>query len=181
MISCLILSFLLTEICMKTNYYFYYLRRNLFSFLCCPIMCIYVLSSTLWFPHILCSVPLYLQMFIGGLISYLRYLCLFVHSGVKHILCCVFDFPFVLCTLCYQFLWIVHFWFPLRYSLTFIYKNRSKLFHCLSRVWQKHDLISSNELLSEWFSRLELINNLSWARYPGSGVTFIIHMSLSEF
>ena len=114
MISCLILSFLLTEICMKTNYYFYYLRRNLFSFLCCPIMCIYVLSSTLWFPHILCSVPLYLQMFIGGLISYLRYLCLFVYSGVKHILCCVFDFPFVLCTLCYQFLWIVHFLFPLR-------------------------------------------------------------------
>jgi hypothetical protein len=26
----------------------------------------------------------------------------------------------VLCTLCCQFLWIVHFWLPLRYSLTFI-------------------------------------------------------------
>ena len=24
--------------------------------------------------------------------SYLRYLCLFVHSGVQHILCCVFVF-----------------------------------------------------------------------------------------
>jgi hypothetical protein len=27
----------------------------------------------------------------------------------------------VLCTQCCQFLWIVHFWLPLRYSLTFIY------------------------------------------------------------
>ena len=32
----------------------------------------------------------YLQMFVGGLMSYLRYLCLFAHSGVKHILSCVF-------------------------------------------------------------------------------------------
>jgi hypothetical protein len=29
-------------------------------------------------------------------------------------------FFFVLCTLYSQFLWIVHFWLPLRYSLTFI-------------------------------------------------------------
>jgi hypothetical protein len=28
---------------------------------------------------------------------------------------------FVLCTLCWQFFWIVLFWLPLRYSLTFIY------------------------------------------------------------
>ena len=27
----------------------------------------------------------YLQMFVGGLMSYLRYLCLFAHSVVKHI------------------------------------------------------------------------------------------------
>ena len=30
--------------------------------------------------------------------SYLRYLCLFAHSGVQHMLCCVFAlFLFVLC------------------------------------------------------------------------------------
>jgi hypothetical protein len=29
-------------------------------------------------------------------------------------------FFFVLCTLCCQFLWIARFWWPLRYSLTFI-------------------------------------------------------------
>jgi hypothetical protein len=36
------------------------------------------------------------------------YLCLYAYSGVQHILCCIFVlFVFVLCTLCYQFLWIV--------------------------------------------------------------------------
>ena len=39
-----------------------------------------------------CSVRLYLQLFVGGLMSYLRYLCLFTYSGVQHILCCVFVF-----------------------------------------------------------------------------------------
>ena len=29
-------------------------------------------------------------MFVEGRMSYLRYLCLFVHSGVQRILCCVF-------------------------------------------------------------------------------------------
>jgi hypothetical protein len=48
-------------------------------------------------------------------------LCLFGYSGVQLVLCCIFAlFFFVLCTLCYQFLWIVHLWFPLRYSITFI-------------------------------------------------------------
>ena len=52
------------------------------------------------------------------------YLCLFVYSGVQHILCCVCVlFFFVSCTLCCQFLWIVHFWLPIRYSLTFIWNN----------------------------------------------------------
>ena len=37
-----------------------------------------------------CSVRLYLKLFIEGLMSYLRYLCFFAHSGVQHILCCVY-------------------------------------------------------------------------------------------
>ena len=37
-----------------------------------------------------CSVRLYLQLFVGGLMSYLRYLCLFSHGGVQRILCCFF-------------------------------------------------------------------------------------------
>jgi hypothetical protein len=42
--------------------------------------------------------------------SYLRYLCLLAYSGVRRMVCYVFVlFFFVLCTLCFQFLWIVHF------------------------------------------------------------------------
>jgi hypothetical protein len=52
-----------------------------------------------------------------------------VNGGVQHILCCIFFvcflflflFVFLLCALCWHFLWIVHFWLPLRYSLAFIY------------------------------------------------------------
>ena len=43
-----------------------------------------------------------------------------VYNGVQHILCCVFAMIFfVLCTLCCQFLWIVHFWLPFWHSLLF--------------------------------------------------------------
>ena len=45
----------------------------------------------------LCSVRLYLpppspQLFVGLLMSYFRCLCLLVHSGIQHILCCIFSF-----------------------------------------------------------------------------------------
>ena len=41
------------------------------------------------------SVLLYLQLFVGGHMSCLRYLCLFVHNGVQHISWCVFWFVFL--------------------------------------------------------------------------------------
>jgi hypothetical protein len=48
-----------------------------------------------------CSVRLYLQLFEGGLMSYLLYLCLFAHGGAQHLLCNVFVlFVFALCVLC---------------------------------------------------------------------------------
>jgi hypothetical protein len=44
-----------------------------------------------------CSVCLYLQLFVGGSMSYLRYLCLLANSGGQHIFCCGFvSFVFVL-------------------------------------------------------------------------------------
>ena len=50
-----------------------------------------------------CSVRLYLQLFVGGFMSYLRCLCLLAHSGVQHTLCCGFGlFFFVLWTLCFS-------------------------------------------------------------------------------
>ena len=36
-----------------------------------------------------CSVRLYLQLFVGVFMGYLRYLCLFVHCCVQHISCYV--------------------------------------------------------------------------------------------
>jgi hypothetical protein len=60
--------------------------------------------------------------------SYLRYVCFFSHSGVQLI---VMSFLFCLSssciflTLCCQFLWIVNSWFPLRFSLTFIYRMKA--------------------------------------------------------
>jgi len=54
--------------------------------------------------------------------SYLRYLCLFAHSGVQHILCCVFVlFVFVLCPVSLD----CPFLMSLRFSLTFIYGNKT--------------------------------------------------------
>jgi hypothetical protein len=60
-----------------------------------------VVISATFFAYKRCSVRHFLQLFVGGLVSYLRYLRLFGYSGVQHILCCVFAlFVFVLCTLC---------------------------------------------------------------------------------
>ena len=70
-----------------------------------------VLWFTLWLPccdlhYNDCGKQYYLhldlQLFVGGIMFYLRYLCLLVHSGVQHILCCVFGlFIFVFCTICW--------------------------------------------------------------------------------
>jgi hypothetical protein len=109
---------LLMELCTLPGY--------VFSFLWCPIMCLYVLNSVLWCPLRVQhkkrrSIPSLPPADVGGIMSYLHYLCLLPHSGIGHILCCVFAlFFFVLCTLCCQFLWIVHFGLPLQYSITFI-------------------------------------------------------------
>ena len=72
---------------------------HLFRFLlCCPIMCLYVRSSVLWwplrFPHKNdVRFVFYLQLLVGELMSYLRYLCLFACNGVFFVL----FFVFVLC------------------------------------------------------------------------------------
>jgi hypothetical protein len=104
------------------------------------LLCVF----TFWVPFLWCplrfsqnTVRLYLWLCVGGPISYLRYLCLFAYSGVQHIMCCVFAlFFFVLYYLCYQFLWIVRFWLPFRYSLAFISHPGVKSYlhvDCLSR------------------------------------------------
>ena len=66
----------------------------------CFIMYIYVPSSGLWcpsrFPHEQRGSGLYLQLFVGGIMSYLRCLCLLAYRSFKHILCCHYVIaPFV--------------------------------------------------------------------------------------
>jgi len=99
---------------------FWWVRIAHFSFYVSLCSEFRVVMSVTIFALKRCSVRLYLQLFVGGRISSLRWLCLFAYSGVKHILHCVFVlFFFVLCALCCQYLWIVHFLLSLRYSLTF--------------------------------------------------------------
>ena len=91
--TCRYLIFLFFE---RSYIYHVFFGGSVFSFLCCPIVCFYVLSSVLRcplrFPHKkLCSVRLYLQLFSGGLVSYLRYICFLAYSGVNTY-CVVFLF-----------------------------------------------------------------------------------------
>ena len=74
-----------------------FLIESVLLILCCPIMCLYVLSSMLLMSIKISTLKLcpfrpYLQLFVGGYMLYVRYLCLFVYSGVQHILRCVLFF-----------------------------------------------------------------------------------------
>ena len=76
------------------------------DFVCCPIIYVFtfivpVVMSVTISAWKLCSVRLYLQLLVEGLMSYLRYLCLFSYSGVQHILCC---FCFIYLDLVYPML-----------------------------------------------------------------------------
>jgi hypothetical protein len=98
---------------------------HIFSFLCCSIMCLYVLSSMLWcpirFPHKKqCLVRLYPQV-VCSRANVLFMLFVFVCLVLSNTYCVVVFFT--LCTLCCQSLWIVHFLLPIRYSLMFILKS----------------------------------------------------------
>ena len=76
-----------------------------YSFLCCSIMCLHVLSSVLW-----CLLWFPYKNDVRFIFTS-SYSNTFAHSDVQHILCCVLVLLFfVLCTLCCQFLWIIYFW-----------------------------------------------------------------------
>jgi hypothetical protein len=75
-----------------------------------------------------CSVRLYFQLFVGKLMSYLRCLCL-LRIGVSNTYCIVLLFFLVFCTICGQFLWIVHFLWPFRCSLKRLFNSHQKNYH----------------------------------------------------
>ena len=89
------------------------------------------------------SLPPVVCMWAHVLVTLFVFVCCLAHSGVQHILCCVFVlFFFVLCTQCCQFLWIVHSWLPLWYSLTFNYNFPTYLRKCRNNI--KSDIIIAN-------------------------------------
>ena len=72
-----------------------------------------------------CSVRPYLRLFVGGLVSYLRFICVCFRIVVPNVCCDFVLFVFVLCNLWYQFLWIVHSRFIMLIIVIFLY-NFSK-------------------------------------------------------
>ena len=91
-------------------------------FLHCPILCLYVLSSMLWcplrFPHKYDAQFVFTSRCLCSCLICVD--CVWLLIVVSNTFCIVFLFVFVLSTLCCQFLRIVYFWSPLRYSLTFV-------------------------------------------------------------
>jgi hypothetical protein len=60
-------------------------------------LCNFWIGFCLIYVICLCLVRLYLQLFVRGFMSYLRYLCLFAHSGVRHTIVLCFCFVFFFC------------------------------------------------------------------------------------
>ena len=150
-------------------------------------MCPYVPWCLLRFPHRKrCSVLIYLEFFVRGFMSFLCCLCLLAHSGVQHILSCVFVLFFlVLYTLCCQFLWIVHFWLPYRYSLTFIF-NICLYNRCLPPLIERRvslmgfSSINIFDKLSLHLRRLVLLNLLIGRHVIASNTYRIIKLIIRK-
>jgi hypothetical protein len=79
------------------------ISQNQYIFFCVGLLCVFrVVVSVTISAWTRCSVRLYLQLFIGGRMPYVRNFCMLAHSGVQHILCCAFVlFFFVLCSVAY--------------------------------------------------------------------------------
>ena len=133
---------------------------HLCSFLCCLIVYIYVLTSLFWcplrFPHEI--VRFYLQLCVGGFMSYLGYVCLFANRVVQHILS-----VFLLCfsSPCVPYIAIFSglsiYIAPLVFSNVFFNKNR-----CSQRP-----LIVGNPQLIRLLSNHHTWDN--WQRNPRFG------------
>ena len=81
-----------------------------YPFVLCTLCCQFLSIVCFWLPLCLVYPMLPVSLDCPFLItpsSCVPYVASF--SGLS-----VFDYPFVLCTLCYQFLWIISFWLPLR-------------------------------------------------------------------
>ena len=106
------------------------------------------------------SVRLYLHLFVDGIMSYLRYLCLFAHSGVQHILWCVFIFlvyPMLPVYLDCPFM-IVPLVFSNLYLLDFIRKSCLK---CCIIFFSRFDALNNNCKTILFWGRLHCMIKLN--------------------
>ena len=114
------------------------LVAHLFSFLCCPIMCRYVLSSMMWcplrFPHKNDVRFVFTSSCLQESSCLIYVVCLRI--VVSYTYCVVFLFVcfFVLCILFLRFLRIIHFLLPFLYSLTFITDLQKYRFKICTRM-----------------------------------------------
>jgi hypothetical protein len=110
------------------------------------------------------SVRLYLQLFVGGPMSYCVFLCLRMLVSNRYFVVFVFvllpvslNCPFLIArsvfynvylfcfSSCCQFLWIVHSWLPVRSSITFICKSNKRY-----RIPNGQSRMDNSEKLATW-------------------------------
>jgi len=78
---------------------------------------VYFRLGTLWYMFI---IAWYFPNISETCVCFIYVICVCLRIVVLNTYCVFVLFFFVLFSLCCQFLWIVYFWFPLRYSLTCI-------------------------------------------------------------
>ena len=90
--------------------------------------------------------------------KYTIHFCFHAHSCVQHALTKWATWrvsPFcVLCAQCSQCLWIVHFWFPLRFSLTYIYVNYRIIYYLFVWAFGKNTDIWQMSLWRAFLARI---------------------------
>ena len=117
------------------------------------------------------------SLFVGELVSYLRYLCLFVHSGVQHILCCIFlrlVYTMLPVSLCFSsscvhyvasFSGLCFFSLPLRLCVTFIFtgffsyqgKIRFDYRNLSTNIQQFEKFLSTQDTIRESLTFIKLV------------------------
>ena len=102
---------------------------------------IFIWSTTTFPAWKQCSVRFDLQLCVGRLMSYLRYLCLLKHSGVQHMVLCF----------CFVFLCLVYPMLPVSLDLSFIdcpfgilKRLFHKIIHNIENLSKKHSHIPFN-------------------------------------
>ena len=102
----------------------------------CLVFCVVLLCIfTFWVPYCDVRYDFHIRTIFGSYLplvdSWLFYFCVCLCIVVSNTYCVVFLFHLfsscILCTPCCQFLWIVHFWLPLRFSLTFFALGRIRM------------------------------------------------------